>query len=129
MANQKTAVVIDRAQAPLFEIPNLVVTGLASPSRGAAETCVWRLALAPGAPGVAHAVTREEIFVVLAGRALATVDGVEHTIQSGDTLIVPRDTTFALANPHPDAFEAMVAFPVGGQAVTGAGTFTPPWAK
>ena len=41
--------IIRHEESPRFELPHLVVQGLASPRRGAAETCVWRLSLAPGA--------------------------------------------------------------------------------
>ena len=40
--------VIPAATAPSFTAPGLAVTGLAAPSRGATETSVWRLTLAPG---------------------------------------------------------------------------------
>lgn len=36
--------------APVFEIPGVTFTGLASPSRGSRENAVWRLALHPGRP-------------------------------------------------------------------------------
>jgi quercetin dioxygenase-like cupin family protein len=121
--------IIRRADAPRFELPGLVVEGLASPRRGASETCVWRIALAPGAPGVPHAVTREEIFVAVAGRARVTLAGESSELRAGDALVVPRGVDFALANPSAEPFEAVVSLPVGGQAVTPEGTFTPPWAE
>lgn len=121
--------IIRNAEAPVFNLPGLTVRGLASPKRGAAETCVWRVTLAPNAPGVPHSVTREEIFVAISGTATATVDGARHDLAPGDALIVPSGVEFALANPSAQSFEALVSFPVGGQAVTKAGTFTPPWAE
>lgn len=120
--------VIHSATAPTFELPNLRVTGLAAPSRGGTETCVWRLAIAPGAPGTAHSVDREEIFVVLAGRARATVDGVDCDVGPGDALIVPAGAPFALANPGPDELIAIAVLPVGGRAtLPGGDAFAPPW--
>jgi len=121
--------IIRHAEAPVFTLPGLTVTGLASPTRGAVETCVWRIALAPGAPGVPHAVTREEVFVALSGSAQATVAGVLHELRPGDALLVPAGAELALANAAAEPFEAIVSFPVGGQAVTPEGTFTPPWAE
>jgi quercetin dioxygenase-like cupin family protein len=122
--------IVRKADAPVFHLPGLCVTGLASPSRGAAETCAWHIAIAPGTGGVPHRVTREEIFVALRGTAVARVDQHEQTLRAGDALVVPRDTEFSLANPGGESFEAIVAFPVGGKAITGSDApFTPPWAE
>ena len=114
--------------APQFTIPGLTVTGLAAPSRGACETCVWRLSLAPNTPGAVHSVDREEIFVVLAGRAVATIDDERLELAPGDALIVPAAHPFSLANPGAEPFEAIAVLPVGGLAAMPAGApFAPPW--
>lgn len=115
---------------PTFELPFLSVTGLAAPSRGAQETCVWRLTLAPGAPGVPHAVDREEIFVALTGQAEVDLGGDRFALRPGDALIVPAGQTFALANPGAESFVAVAVLPVGGRAVLADGQcFVPPWAQ
>ncbi len=121
--------IIRQDTAPRFELPGLTVHGLASPRRGATETCVWRIALAPGTPGFPHELTREEVFVAIAGAAEVTLDGVPHPLAAGDALVVAKGVRFALANPSAEPFEAIVSLPVGGQAVTADGTFTPPWAE
>lgn len=121
--------IIRSSSAPRFTLPGLDVTGLASPSRGSCETCMWRLVLAPGTPGALHTVDREEIFVATAGRATVTLAGVEHELAAGDALVVPAHEPFALANPGAEPFEAVVALPVGGRAAMPAGDpFVPPWA-
>ena len=122
--------IVRKVDAPTFELPGLTVTGIASPKRGASETCMWMIALAPGAPGFPHSVTREEIFVGLRGRAVVTVGGEDHVLGPGDAVILPAHTEFALANPSAETFEAMVTLPVGGKAIaTGAPRFLPPWAE
>jgi quercetin dioxygenase-like cupin family protein len=122
--------VIPAATAPTFTMPGLAVTGLAAPSRGATETSIWRLTLAPGAPGSEHTIDREEVFVVLAGRAVATIDGDQHHLRPGDALVVPPHRPFSLANPHGEPFEAVAALPVGGRArMPGGQPFVPPWAE
>jgi quercetin dioxygenase-like cupin family protein len=121
---------VRKLEAPIFDtVPSLTVTGLASPRRGARESCVWRLVLQPGAPAVPHAVTREETFLALVGKAVATVGGEEHRLDAGDALIVPPNVTFAIANPSSEPFEAVVVLPVGGQAILDGNVFTPPWAE
>lgn len=121
---------IKSADAPTFEIPGLTVTGFAAPSRGARETSTWRLVLAPGAPGALHSCDREEIFVVLEGSARATLGGEVLELAAGDTLIVPANTEFSLANPGTSPCTAIAMLPVGGRAaMPGDAPFVPPWAS
>jgi mannose-6-phosphate isomerase-like protein (cupin superfamily) len=71
---------------------------------------------------------REEIFVALSGRALATLEGKHHELCAGDTLIVPAGLTFSLANPGTEAFEALAVAPAGVRAqLPGGEPFAPPW--
>ena len=116
------------AEAPVFELDNAVITGLASPSRGARDTAVWRVRFAPDAPSPAHTLTREEIFVVLEGALTARYAGREETAVAGDALIVPSGEEFSLvATGGPS--QAICALPVGGMARIGEEAFTPPWAE
>jgi mannose-6-phosphate isomerase-like protein (cupin superfamily) len=111
-------------------VGGLSVTGLAAPSRGAAQTIVWRLAIARGTDGFPHTVDREEVFVALAGAAVATVGDRTFPLAAGDALVVPPGEVFALANPHDVPFEAVAALPVGGRARALDGDpFTPPWTE
>jgi len=121
---------IKAVDAPRFEIPGVTFTGLASPSRGATETAVWRVRIEPGDPGAPHSLDREEVFVALSGQALASIDGEHTTISGGDALIVPAGLPFVLTATGDEPFEAVVAFPVGGTAAFDGGEpFTPPWAE
>jgi mannose-6-phosphate isomerase-like protein (cupin superfamily) len=114
--------------APVFKIPRATFTGLASPSRGSQENAVWRVTLDPGAPGVPHQLTREEVFIALSGRAVVSLDNTTIHLGPGDSLIVPAFTEFALANPSDTAFEAIAVLPVGGRGIVGGGEpFVPPW--
>ncbi len=123
--------VIFAADAPTFKLadaPQTLFTGLASPSRGARETSVWRVALGPRTPANPHSLDHEEVLVGLAGQAIASIAGDEFAVGPGDTLIVPAGADFALANPHADVFEAMAILPVGARASLGDGQwFMPPW--
>jgi quercetin dioxygenase-like cupin family protein len=121
--------IIRNEESPRFEMPHLVVHGLASPRRGATETCVWRLALAPGAPPVPHSVTREEIFVATAGAAEVSLGGAVSTLRAGDALVVPAGVEFSLSNASSVPFEAVVALPVGGKALLASGELCPPWTE
>lgn len=120
---------IASSDAPAFTLHGAVFTGLASPSRGAAETATWIVTLPAGVPATPHQLTREEIFVGLEGRALATVGGQAYEVTPGSALVVPPHTMFTITNPDAAPFKAVALLPVGGQAViAGQAPFTPPWA-
>ena len=115
--------------APTHELPGARFTTLATPSLGTCETAIWTVEMLPGADAVPHQVTREEIFVALAGEAAVVLDGAEHALHEGDTLVVPAGVTFSVAAAGTAPFRALVCLPVGGQAVMPGGEpFTPPWA-
>lgn len=119
---------IKSGSAPAFEIPGLSVIGLAAPSRGASETCVWRITIPPGTPATPHSISREEIFVALSGEAHVELDGRPQALTAGDALVVPAGETFSLSNPGAEPFIALAMVPVGGQAVLPGGEcFSPPW--
>jgi quercetin dioxygenase-like cupin family protein len=119
---------IKASTVPTFDLPGLQVLGLAAPSRGSAETCVWQITVAPGTPGTPHAVDREEIFIGLSGDARVELEGEDARLAPGDTLVVPAGRSFSLSNPGAEPFVALVVLPVGGRAVMPDGAcFSPPW--
>lgn len=111
------------------ELPHAAFTSLATPSRGSRETSLWRVRLAPHAPASPHQLTREEVFVVLSGRARVRIGELESYAAAGDAIVVPPDTDFELACAGDDPVEALCCMPVGGQARLGGNVFTPPWAE
>ncbi len=116
--------------APSFSLPGLTVQGLAAPSRGSSETSAWRLSVAPGAPGVEHSVDREELFLALAGSAVATLGEERWELRAGDVLIVPAGQPVSLADPGDVAFGAVAVAPVGVRArLPGGEAFAPPWTQ
>jgi quercetin dioxygenase-like cupin family protein len=121
--------VIRAADAPTFNVHGATVTGGAAPSRGATQTCLWRVNLPPESRVAGHVLDHEEIFHVLSGELLATVDGERHTLTEGDTLIVPPGATLELEVPATGSFDAAVAIPVGAHArfTAGGEPFAPPW--
>lgn len=118
------------ADAPAFQIPDLHVIGLASPSRGSMENSVWRVRVPAGAPGVVHSMSREEIFIALSGRAVATLGAEVHKLEPGDALIVPQDQKFSLANEGTEEFVAVAVAPASVMACMADGEcFQPPWVR
>lgn len=55
------------------------------------------------------------MFLALDGTAVATIDGTEHPSGSGDCLVVPVRTPFALA-AGPRGLKAVCTMAAGGQA-------------
>jgi mannose-6-phosphate isomerase-like protein (cupin superfamily) len=121
--------VISSSTAPTFQADGTFVTGLASPSRGSREVSAWRLRLAPGSASPEHALSHEEVFVALAGTAVATLAGRRHEVGPGDALVVDPDVPFVLANEGDEPFEAVACMRCGGVARVGADSFAPPWTE
>ena len=123
--------VIPSPGAPTHELPGSRFTSLATPTRGfATDTSVWLVELDPGTPSPPHSLTREEVFVVLEGRATVVLEGVASTAGVGDAVLVPAATSFSMSNEGDRPLRMVCCLPVGGQAALDDGSsFTPPWAE
>jgi len=122
--------VLPAPSAPTHELGDARFTSLATPSRGSTDTSVWLVEIAPGGPGAPHRLTREEVFVVLAGRAEVRLDGELSVAEAGDAIVVPPGVPFALAAAGDEPLRALCCLPVPGEAQLADGEpFTPPWAR
>jgi quercetin dioxygenase-like cupin family protein len=105
-------------------------TSLATPSRGATETAVWAVEIAPGTPATPHSLSREEVFVVLEGVATVQVSGEPGSAGPGDAIVVPVGAEVALSNDGEAPLRMLCCLPVGGEACLPDGTrLTPPWSQ
>jgi quercetin dioxygenase-like cupin family protein len=130
LTKEAVMAVVPAPTAPTHEVGNARFTSLATPSRGSTETSVWTVEIAPGSPGQPHRITREEVFVVLAGTAAVGLAGDTSLAGPGDAIVVPAGTTFTLAAAGDEPLRALCVLPVGGQAQHDDGEpFTPPWAR
>jgi quercetin dioxygenase-like cupin family protein len=120
--------VIAATEAPTFDAPGATITGLASPSRGSADTAAWRVRFDPDRPSPPHSLSREEIFIVLQGAITARFSDREETANAGGALIVAPGEQFTLVAEREPA-EAVCVMSVGGQAISEGVSFTPPWAE
>lgn len=121
--------VIRGSAAPVFDLPGVRFTALAAPSRGSAEVCVWQLSVDPGlAPGAAHTLDRDEVFVVLEGAIRLSPDG--DVVAAGDAVIVPAGEPIRLSNAGNVTARVHVSIRSGFVATMEDGTVigTPPWA-
>ncbi|MEU7142564.1 cupin domain-containing protein [Nocardia sp. NPDC046473] len=119
--------VIKAADAPRFEMPGAQFTAMASPSRGSAEVCTWRLTVAPRhRPDGSHVLDRDEIFMVVAGK----LDVSGQLLAAGDVVVVPAGSPIAVGNPGDEPAEAFIAIAAGFEAVMPDGSrLSPPWAQ
>src|SRR5437588_5597579 len=117
--------------APTFDVDGVHATGYAAPSRGAHDTAVWRLKLDPGSASPPHTLTREEVFVALAGSATATLGERALEVEAGDALIVPPEVPFMLTTTGSEPFEAVCCLPIGatGTILPDGPTIVPAWAE
>jgi mannose-6-phosphate isomerase-like protein (cupin superfamily) len=122
--------VLPRPAAHTHELGGARFTSLATPSLGSTDTCVWQVEIAPGTPATPHSLTREEVFVVLAGQADVRIGDESGRAGPGDAIVVPADTPFELSNSGDEPVRALCMLPAGGQARLADGSaFVPPWAR
>jgi quercetin dioxygenase-like cupin family protein len=122
--------IIHPAAAHTHEMHGVRFTTIAAPSTGAREASVWRVDIPPTTDPVPHELTREELIVVLSGRARASLDGRVEEVGPGGAVVVPPDTPFSLAAAGSAPVIALAYLPVGGQGrLAGHEPFTPPWAE
>src|SRR5262245_53667383 len=114
--------VIHRADSRRTETPNAVMTTLASPTQGGAGQAVWRVEMRPGQSGPLHGIGVEQIWTVPAGAATVELDGAAHSIEEGDTVVIPADTPRRVSVDSPDGFAAVVVAPAGMRAYPLDGT-------
>jgi quercetin dioxygenase-like cupin family protein len=120
--------VITATEAPQFEVGGATITGLASPSRGSADSAAWRVRFHADQSSPPHALSREEIFIVLTGAVTARFTDREEIAHTGGALIVPAGEEFTLVAEGGPA-EAICIMAIGGQAISDGAAFTPPWAE
>src|SRR5438270_555556 len=110
--------VLPAPPAPTHELGGARFTSLATPSRGSSDTSVWLVEIAPGTAPTPHRLTREEVFIVLAGRAQVHLDGEGSLADVGDAIVVPATVQFAL----PAVGRALVTWRRSGPSWSAAGT-------
>jgi quercetin dioxygenase-like cupin family protein len=122
--------VIHAPEAVVHELHGARFTAYANPASGSKELCAWQLEVPARTRGVAHTVSREEVFFLLKGAVTITIDGAVTPLAPGDAAVVPAGATVCLDNDAGEAACAWVATSVGLEAVLADGTrITPPWVR
>jgi mannose-6-phosphate isomerase-like protein (cupin superfamily) len=122
--------VLSAPAGPTHAVGSARFTSLATPTRGSNDTSVWRVEIAPGHPATPHELTREEVFIVLSGRARVRLGDDVREASAGDAIVVPRDTLFEIGVEGEEPLHAICCMPVGGEArLIDGTTFAPPWSE
>ncbi|TQJ87062.1 cupin domain-containing protein [Streptomyces sp. SLBN-31] len=122
--------VIRTSEAVTHEIHGARFVSYATPRTGSKELCAWRGEIPPGTRAPAHTVSREEIFHLLVGELVVTLDDRTDRITAGDTLIVSPGATLTVENPTDQTAISWVTTSIGLEAELADGTrLTPPWAN
>jgi len=122
--------VIRSSEATTHEIHGARFVSYATPRTGSRELCAWRGEIPAGTKAPLHTVNREEIFHLLHGELLITLDDHTERITAGDTVIINRGATFGVENPTEETALTWVTTTMGLEAVLTDGTrITPPWAN
>jgi mannose-6-phosphate isomerase-like protein (cupin superfamily) len=121
--------VIRAGEAPRFELPGATFTGLASPSRGSAELCTWRLSVEPSRETPdPHELDQDEVFMVISGTVRISPGGAE--LGPGDAEVIPAGSPIQLVNTADTPAELYVAIRAGFVGTMADGTkVSPPWAQ
>ncbi|GAB7107365.1 cupin domain-containing protein [Streptomyces phaeofaciens JCM 4814] len=122
--------VIHASDAVTHEIHGARFVSYATPRTGSKELCAWRGEIPAGTKAPAHTVDREEIFHLLIGELLVTLDGRTDRVTAGDTLIINPGATLTVENPTDHTAISWVTTSIGLRATLADGTeITPPWAN
>lgn len=122
--------VIHASEAVTHETHGARFVSYATPLSGSKELCAWRGEIPAGTKAPAHTVNREEIFHLLDGELLITLDDQTHRITAGDTVIINPGATLSVENPTERTAISWVTTSIGLEATLADGTvITPPWAN
>ncbi|MEU1043029.1 cupin domain-containing protein [Streptomyces sp. NPDC005551] len=122
--------VVRSSEAVVHEMHGARFLSYAAPRSGSRELCAWRGEIPAGTRAPLHTVNREEIFHLVSGELLVTLDGRTERITAGDVLIVNAGATLGVENPTGQPAVSWVTTSVGLEAELADGTrITPPWAN
>ena len=122
--------IVRETDAVVHRLHDSTFHSFAAPATGSSELCAWRLEVAPGTEGVAHRVSREEVFLLLDGTLTVTLDAVTQPLAPGEVVVVPAGSQLRVDNPSVAPATAWVTTSVGLQATMPDGsTISPPWVR
>ncbi|MEV4612752.1 cupin domain-containing protein [Kitasatospora sp. NPDC049258] len=120
--------VVRSTEPTVHELHGARFLSYAATATGSTELSAWRLELPAGSVGLEHTVSKEELFHILAGSPIVSLDGERITLAPGDTAIAPAGTRLSIATTDRPA-TLWVTTSTGLTATLPDGTvIAPPWA-
>jgi quercetin dioxygenase-like cupin family protein len=114
--------------APEFDLNGITIRGGAAPSRGATETMTWRITLRPGQRLPEHTHDHEEVFHVVEGSVMASLDGDETRVGPGDTVVIPSGVRHTSFTDDASTATLLAIMPSGTLMIRDDGErVSPPW--
>jgi quercetin dioxygenase-like cupin family protein len=122
--------VVRSSEAVVHELHGARFVSYATPRTGSRELAAWRGEIPAGTKAPAHTVNREEIFHLLSGELMITLDGRSEHVTAGDTVIINPGATLTVENPTDEVAVSWVTTSIGLEAELTDGTrVVPPWAN
>lgn len=121
--------ILDHSETPVFTFGQSRVLALASPTRGAQDTTLFRAFVGAGDSTSPHYHDREELLSTLSGSGRLRIGDEEFTLTAGDTAVIPAGTVHvALADS--EQWECLLVAPAGLRYFDPDGyeIAAPPWA-
>ncbi len=123
-------VFVPQAEGISFEVHGSRFLPYVAPARGSAQLCAWRLDLPAETMGTAHRVSHEEVFLVLEGAPILTINDVARELLPGDVAFFPVGAKVKVDNPTHIPAAAWVTTSVGLKAEMADGEqISPPWVR
>jgi len=114
--------------APAFDLNGIEIRGGAAPSRGATETMTWRITLGPGQRLPDHTHDHEEVFHVVEGSLITSLDGEESRVSAGDTVVIPAGVRHTSFTDEASTGTLLSIMPAGTVMIRPDGErVSPPW--
>lgn len=120
--------VVRHADARRTTTPNGTMTTLASPTQGGSALAMWQVEAPPAGIGPLHTFDTELIWTITSGAVTVELDGAEHALAAGDTVVLPAGSSRRMRADPATGFTAIVAARGGAMAsAAGAEPVLPGW--
>jgi mannose-6-phosphate isomerase-like protein (cupin superfamily) len=122
--------IIRSAEGVAHDTHGVTFTAYANSKTGAAELCAWSTRIRAGQPGLAHRISKEEVFLVTAGTPRFSIDDESVDARPGDVVVAPAGSLLRIDGLGDEDSVLWVTTSHGLTAKLPDGSeFTPPWAQ